>query len=144
MNEGRHIGFILTLLLAVTAGPSHAQSALPDGKVAGKCMYTIFVELQLARESCSIAAAALDREIDRAIPQIEAHLVAVGELDARQVEQHRILTQSMWDPDNGAEWLVPMCASTKQMRSVITVDYVQRGTEQILAADVGDFSGDCI
>lgn len=106
--------------------------------IAARCMWGLFAQAQAISEHCKVGASPLRNAIDEALPQIEAHLIAAGELDTEASGYYRRMYEE--DPDRAAQ----MCQSIADMQAHITEGYVEQVTEQILAAGPAEFSDDCI
>lgn len=108
------------------------------GTIPAVCVWGIFAQMQARRDHCDLNSSPVDQAIDKALLQIEPHLIAAQELDPQaQGYYQRLYRDEM-------ERASLTCDTVNSIRSNMTVDYVERLTKQILAASPGDFSGDCI
>ncbi len=123
----------------VAASTTDGSSVDPaEQAIPAKCMWGIFAQAQAVRAHCPSNPAPLDDAIDKALPEIEAHLIAAGELDRDAPGYY----QRMYADDPGGA--AQMCQTIEEMRAHISAQYVEQMTSIILAAGPDQFSDDCI
>ena len=134
---------LITLFLLSCTASAFAQ-AVP-GKIAGKCLLSIFIGFQAARPHCNASSPELDAAIDEAVPILEDRLVEAGELSAEQVQYERDANLAMWR-EGGilASQQNAACHSSDPASWGMTPQSIRDTVAAIRVATPDMFTDDCI
>jgi hypothetical protein len=136
--------YVLVTLLLLSCTANALAQATP-GKIAGKCLLSIFVGFQAARPHCNSSSPELDAAIDEAVPILEERLINAGELSAEQLQYERNANLAMWQEGGVfASQTEAACQSSDPASWGMTPQTVRDTVSAVQAATSDMFTDDCI